>query len=234
MDHGGDGTRKPTPLISRGSSVSLTAMKNSPSVLLAVLALLVVPLCGCRSVREAADRGGRILDLPGPRPVKVVAMLGSLPGHAIALPITILLMPTLPFQSDPDLTYTSSPEHDIRMPIVNAPSEYGGGLGAFILSSPFLLGNSRLGAYGEPSEWPPAREWRGPEASPGRVIWTERDGWKEPPPVLEAEEPRALVPPTTGPATPAPPPPVEAPKVEKRPDQGSSPPSSPASSSSSL
>jgi hypothetical protein len=218
MDHGCDGTRKAwsiesalhtifrsrNRLISGRSSVSLTAMKHRPSLPLVVLALLLAPLGGCRSLRDGTDRGGRILDLPGPRPVKVVAMLGSLPGLAIAVPITILLMPTLPFQSDPDLTYTSSPEHDIRMPIVNAPCEYGSGLGAFILSSPFLLGNSRLGAYGEPSEWPPAREWRGPEASPGRVVWTERDGWKEPPPVPKAEGPPAA-------GTPAPAP-AEAPK----------------------
>jgi hypothetical protein len=94
-------------------------------------AVLVSGGCACR---EAADRGHRLLDRQGLPLSKLFAMAGAVPGSAAAVPVTVALLPTGLF---PGLRYRSSPDHDISMPILFAPLELGGGLGAYLLGTPF-------------------------------------------------------------------------------------------------
>ena len=124
---------------------------------------------GCQTVRATADRGQRILDTPTTRPAQVLAFIGAIPGIAAAVPFTLALLPTVPLQDARCgcFRYHSSPDHDIPLTVAFAPIEIGAGLTAFIVSSPFLLANPRLGDPGEPSEWPPPRSWSTYEPSPG-------------------------------------------------------------------
>jgi len=114
-------------------------------------------LGGCSAVQDASNAGHRVLEAPGKRPAKLFGMLGTAAGYVVATPFTILLLPTLPFKG---LTYRSSPQQDIEMPILFAPMDYCGGLGTIVAASPFLLIDHALErpTLKEQSEWPEDRE----------------------------------------------------------------------------
>ncbi len=175
----------------RGASASLLGL---------VLSLWVAP--GCRALREASDRGQRILESPGVRPGKVLALVGAIPGAAVGVPLTAVLVPTLPF---PGLVYPASPEQDISMPVLFAPLDIGIGLGAFILSAPLLVFDPDLGTTREPSEWPaprPTIPGRSPGLSDARTVET-----PYPPPA----------PPNPSPLPPEPPPEAKPPAAPEEP-----------------
>jgi hypothetical protein len=155
--------------------------RSRMALVLLLGAAMTAPAAGCKSVRKGADRGQRILEVPGPRPAKFAGLVGAVAGAAVAVPITVVLLPTLPFQQTPCMRYQSSPEHDISMPIVNAPLEYGMGLGALVTASPFFLFNPNAGKPGD-GEWPPSREWRSFERPPGTVVEPSATPPSPPPP----------------------------------------------------
>jgi hypothetical protein len=152
-------------------------MRHSPTfanrsrLVLAIAVVFLGALAGCRSVRGTADRGQRIVEQPVMNPSKVAASIGAIPGYAVGMPLSILLLPTLPFSS---LTYHSSPEKDIPMPILFAPLDIGSGLGAYAFAAPFTLFRPELGTVDQPTEWPPAREWKSTEKRPGQIVEVER------------------------------------------------------------
>jgi len=119
----------------------------------ALLTVALLPLlAGCGFLRDVADRGNRVTEVPGMRPAKFSAMVGFAAGSLVGLPITVILLPTYPFES---LTYPSSPQHDISMPILQAPVEIAGGIGAFLLYLPFYPLKPTLGLPDGPSDLPP-------------------------------------------------------------------------------
>ncbi len=110
---------------------------HGPLVRILAAALLVVS-SGCRTVKES---GHRIVDRDGLPPAKLAGYAGATLGYALAVPPTLLLLPTLPFEG---LNYQAT--GDVEMPIVFAASDLMGGWGAFIAGRPIEL----IGGKGTP------------------------------------------------------------------------------------
>jgi hypothetical protein len=132
---GGGSTPAARGLHSAEASDSFPLMLKK-GVLLAVFLALLPLLAGCGAVRRGADLGHRIIDRNGLPPAKLTGLAGAGVGYAAGLPLAVLLLPTYPFER---LQYPSGPDHDLPMPILFAPVEIGGGLGALIAGGPFQL-----------------------------------------------------------------------------------------------
>ena len=102
---------------------------------LAALLIALAPLGGCKSLRSGVDVGHRVLDQPGLPPSKFLGMIGATAGGLVAAPVTVVFLPTYIF---PGLGYRSSPQHDLWMPLVFAPSEMSMGFGALVTSAVLL------------------------------------------------------------------------------------------------
>ena len=112
---------------------------------------------GCSSMRPVANSGHDLIENPG-RPLwaRVPAGIGAIVGYVIATPVSAVLLPTL--ASDTKVVDSSqgygegAGRGDIQIPLVQAPYDYCGGVGAATLGWPF----ERLSAlmHGTP-DWPP-------------------------------------------------------------------------------
>ncbi len=135
-------------------------MKNHPlvavasaAVPLAAVALLALS-SGCRTFQPASRQGHDLLDNPGrSAAIRVPAGIGAILGHAVALPVSVLLFPTLFFDGATvescDVLVDRAPaparngrngggrQGDIYLPLVEASLEYGSGLGAAAIGQPF-------------------------------------------------------------------------------------------------
>jgi hypothetical protein len=102
----------------------------------AAFALLAALGSSCQSVREGSDLGHRIIDRDRLPPAKLFGYVGAVAGYAVGFPVMIALLPTYPFER---LQYRSGPDHDLEMPILFAPVEICGGIGALVAGGPFRL-----------------------------------------------------------------------------------------------
>jgi len=100
--------------------------------------VLALALCGCETTRNVASRGQDLLENPGRSflLVRVPAGVGAVVGHALAFPVSVLLVPTAFFES----TYVrNADQEDIYISPVSASYDYGHGIGAAVLGVPFDL-----------------------------------------------------------------------------------------------
>lgn len=118
-------------------------MKSRPLL----IALACIAAAGCRAFQPAAEQGHDLLDNPG-RSVLIrgPAALGAVLGHAIAVPVGLLLIPTWFFedavvegcdQLAPAGERGDSPRSDLQIPLVQAAFEYSSGVGAAVIGQPF-------------------------------------------------------------------------------------------------
>jgi hypothetical protein len=126
------------------------------SLISKVILLAGLLLSGCQTMRGGADRGHRLLDQDGLPLTKFLALVGAIPGYAVAIPAGAALLPTYAFD---DLHYPSGPDHDVEMPLVFAPFELSGGVGAYLVSFPVAV-------FTSPPAPPEGAVVRSPVASP--------------------------------------------------------------------
>jgi hypothetical protein len=135
-------------------------------VRLSAAALVVLLAAGCHTVRPVANTGYDLLENPGrPQWARIPAGFGALVGYVVATPVSLVLLPTM---ADEDLTVENSQGYgpgrergDIRIPLVQAPYDTCGGVGAAALGWPFGRLTGLL--YGSPPV-PPGSVNEVPEA----------------------------------------------------------------------
>jgi hypothetical protein len=122
-------------------------------------------LSGCETTRNVASHGQDLLENPGRSfLVRAPAGLGAIVGHVLAFPVSVLLVPTAFFES----TYVRNADQgDIYISPVSASYDYGHGIGAAALGSPFDL---LRGIFEEPPPRSPGTVDEKPELPP-----TEKD-----------------------------------------------------------
>jgi len=149
-------------------SVSLRWLLRPAAVVLLAL-LLLSPLGGCSTVRPMANNGQDLVENPQRSIwVRIPSGLGAAVGILVAVPVSVLLLPTYPFESacveTADGHWSQKEKGDIYMPLVYGPYEYGSGMGASILGWPF----ERCSAlFNDPPGPPPGTLDETPELPPG-------------------------------------------------------------------
>src|SRR5262245_31933778 len=149
----------------------MASLISRMSRLVTTILLTALLAAGCQACRKASDTGHRLLDRDGLPPQKFLALLGAMPGYAVAIPVGLVMVPTYFFE---DLHYPSGPDHDAEMPLVFAPFELSGGVGAWLLGRPLDLAlrglrlppRSPQGDGGPPEPETGTRPEIGPEPSP--------------------------------------------------------------------
>lgn len=136
---------------------------------LVVLASLLVAGGGCSTFRPAANSGHDLLENSGwPLWSRIPAGIGAAGGYLLAIPFSVVLLPSLPFESaavESAQGYGKQEERgDLYIPLAGAPYEYCGGVGASVLGWPF----ERLAcAVGDAPGPPPGTVEESAENPPG-------------------------------------------------------------------
>ncbi len=144
---------------------------------LLLFTLLTIAATGCKSIQPAAQQGHDLLDNPGRSAlIRAPAGLGAIAGHLVAFPISVILFPTWFFEgasveSCDVLSAQAGAESrenrkhgDMHIPLVQAPFEYGSGLGAAIIAQPLEW---IAGVFRDPPGPPPGQIAETQEPKPG-------------------------------------------------------------------
>lgn len=135
---------------------------------------------GCSTVRPVAQRGVDLLEnTERSYTVRSAALCGSLVGAVIAMPFSVLLLPSYAFDDawgwgvrEPTETEGASAEGDYAIALPGIPMEYGIGIGSGILAAPFAwVEDAIYGAPGASEGWTEETQ----EEPPGGEMWEDTD-----------------------------------------------------------